>query len=579
MKIPLNEFEQHIDEVILKRGLRYFKNGNVRQVDELSAGEYEAIVDGSETYTVRMEIKSGVMQSHYCTCPYDMGPVCKHEVAVLFYLQQDELGIQAKATKKKATTHSPIEGKISPPKSKRKTIQDKLNEILDILPPQELKSIIGELCDQDKTFRDTFLARHLYLIEPVSQNMYVKQIRAIINSLSGRSGYLDWSAAREVGQAIYQLSQLAAKDVQTGKYREVMYMGCAILEEMTKAIEQGDDSNGDLGGCISEAQDILHQVAEGCTDKAIRRELFSYCIDAFQQQKFKGWDWHFLMLGLAIKLIETDKDRQEIETLIDNVKPSGKSWDFDYEEAQRLKFALIKKTGSTDAVVQYLEANIGNSDFRRELIQRAIDDKQYTKAISLAEAGIIADEKEKPGLADEWRNFLLQIYEKQQDIPNCIQMAHYLFLNASRYDPKELFEKQKRYVAKSEWPSYFDQLVTERKKAKGWIGFHSIADMYIWEKQWEKLLDYLTDNASLDNMQYAESYLMKQFPEQLVDLYYTNIKAYLQNSIGREYYQAACRFIRRMIKLGGRDKANVLIAELRKQYPQRRALLEELNKV
>ncbi len=91
MKSPLNEFEQHIDEDILKRGLQYFKKGYVTNVDELSGGEYEATVEGSETYTVHLEIKNGVINGSYCTCPYDWGPVCKHEVAVMFYLQHEEL--------------------------------------------------------------------------------------------------------------------------------------------------------------------------------------------------------------------------------------------------------------------------------------------------------------------------------------------------------------------------------------------------------------------------------------------------------------------------------------------------------
>ena len=48
MNIPLDEFEQHIDEDILKRGLLYFKKGYVTSVDELSGGDYEAIVEGIE---------------------------------------------------------------------------------------------------------------------------------------------------------------------------------------------------------------------------------------------------------------------------------------------------------------------------------------------------------------------------------------------------------------------------------------------------------------------------------------------------------------------------------------------------
>jgi len=314
MKIALNEFEQQIDEDILKRGLQYFKKGYVTSVDELSEGEYQATVEGSETYTVHMEIKNGIMNGCYCTCPYDWGPVCKHEVAVLFYLQQDELGLEAKP--KKAAKSKVLNKLKSTPKNKKKTIQEQVNEILDILAPDDIKEYIGECCSKDKSFRDMFLAKYLYIIQPVSLEMYAKQIRAIVSSASGRYGYLDYSAARKVGKEVYELSQLAERKVDDGNYREAMYIGCAMLEQMTKAVEQGDDSNGDLGGCIDAAQEIIFRVAEECTDKSIRRELYNYALSAFQNKLFKGWDWHFQMLDLAIELIETESDKKQIETIL-----------------------------------------------------------------------------------------------------------------------------------------------------------------------------------------------------------------------------------------------------------------------
>src|ERR1035437_7307077 len=100
MKIPINEFEQHVNEVILKRGIQYFKNGNVGQVDELIGGEYEAEVNGSETYIVNVTLKEGIITELKCTCPYDLGSVCKHEVAVMYYLQQEQLNSTADSKEK-----------------------------------------------------------------------------------------------------------------------------------------------------------------------------------------------------------------------------------------------------------------------------------------------------------------------------------------------------------------------------------------------------------------------------------------------------------------------------------------------
>jgi uncharacterized Zn finger protein len=90
MKFPLTEFEQHIDEVILKRGLSYFKNGRVSAPEEVAPDEHESIVNGTEDYTVSFKLKNGTLSDVACTCPYESA-VCKHIAAVCFYLQQDEI--------------------------------------------------------------------------------------------------------------------------------------------------------------------------------------------------------------------------------------------------------------------------------------------------------------------------------------------------------------------------------------------------------------------------------------------------------------------------------------------------------
>ena len=61
MNIPLNEFELIIDKTILKRGLSYFKNGYVTEFTEISIGEYEANVSGTDEYTIRLIIKNDVI--------------------------------------------------------------------------------------------------------------------------------------------------------------------------------------------------------------------------------------------------------------------------------------------------------------------------------------------------------------------------------------------------------------------------------------------------------------------------------------------------------------------------------------
>jgi hypothetical protein len=72
MKIPLNSFEQYIDETILKRGFQYFKKGLVHEPEEVMKGNYESIVEGTEPHTVNLTIKNFVVTEYVCTCPYDI---------------------------------------------------------------------------------------------------------------------------------------------------------------------------------------------------------------------------------------------------------------------------------------------------------------------------------------------------------------------------------------------------------------------------------------------------------------------------------------------------------------------------
>jgi uncharacterized Zn finger protein len=61
MQIPLNRFDEYIDDTILKRGLAYFRKGKVHEPEETGPGEYEAIVEGTEAYTVRMFVDNEVV--------------------------------------------------------------------------------------------------------------------------------------------------------------------------------------------------------------------------------------------------------------------------------------------------------------------------------------------------------------------------------------------------------------------------------------------------------------------------------------------------------------------------------------
>lgn len=575
MKIPLKEFEQHIDTTIFKRGFQYFKKGYITNVDELSGGEYEATVEGTETYTVNLTVKNDVMTESVCTCPYDMGAICKHVVAVMFYLQKDILDLKPTKARKPTDKTKP---------TKKKTIEQQVDEILDKLSNLELSDYIRESCKNDRVYRQLFLSKYAHITTPVSKELYVKQIAPLAKSLTGRDGWMSFDKVRLLGNTIYAIVQNAEKEVANGNYQAAMYMSQAVIEQSTIIMQDVDDSNGDIGGNIEPAVEVFVSLTKAPLDEVLRIEMFNYVIECYQKGLFEGWGWHWNMVHIAIGLIKTTHEKVVVSTILKKIKPNGKDWDWDYMQAQQLTLELILKTDTEAAALKYMEDNISNSKFREKIIEKAIADKNYNKAIELAKQGAIGDKKDKPGLASQWGDYLLAIYQLTKDSKNIIAVAREFIIEQryiGRSHPlKYYYSLLKKNVSVKEWDTFFEQLIVDMGKASKWgVDFSMVSSLYVLDEKWEQLFELLKKHISLRNIESVEKFLASKYSDELTDLYINAIAEFLKKNDGRGNYQEACRYIRRIIKLGARSKADQLIANLRTTYPRRPALIEELSRV
>lgn len=266
---------------------------------------------------------------------------------------------------------------------------------------------------------------------------------------------------------------------------------------------------------------------------------------------------------------------------LDKIKPNGKSWDFDYEKAQELMLELIKKTESPEAATRFIETNLSNPKFRVELIEKALQAKDYRKVERLASEGVAKDEKEAPGRADNWRNYLLTVYRQTGNIKHVIELARYFLLhsNGHHHPLKYYYDQLKSLVPQDQWQDYLSCLINDINNTSPWIDYDRISQLYIWEAQWDKLFELLRQNASFDRLVTAEKYIADSYRDELAALYRKLILAYLERYMGRPHYQTVCRYIQRMIKFGASPMARNLIRELKTLYSNRGTLIDELNQI
>ena len=567
MQIPLNQFEQYIDETILKRGLQYFKKGHVHEPEEISPGVYEAIVEGTEDYTVQLTLKNGIITEYACDCPYDFGPVCKHVAAVIFYLQQEELELNNKTKKtKKNQTSKP---------AKRKTVAEQVDELLEKATHEELKQFVREEALQNASFRNLLLSSFAQHNPNESKELYAKQVKSILKTASDRHGFIDWSASRLVGKAVDNLLESARKQMDNRNYKSAFFICTAVMEQMTEALQYADDSNGEIGGRVEVSYEMLYNIALEQSSEEIRKLIIEYCFTSFDKQIYSGWDWHTDILRLAALLLKTEEETERIFKQIDKAQRSN----YERERAQNIKYEILLKTKGENAAEKYLEQNITNSKLRRVAIQKALEKRDFDKAASLAEDGVSYDLKDRPGLAKEWYDWLLKIAQAQNDSEKIIEYARLLFIDNFRKE-QDYYTIMKQQVKPEEWNAFVEAIIKDIKTSKRWFDDISlIASIFIKEEWWDRLWELVKKSPSLNTIDRYEKYLSKNYSKEIIELYANGILNYMKNNMGRNHYQNACSYIQKITKMGGRDKANEIISYLRTVYPKRKALMEELDRV
>lgn len=569
MNIPLNDFEEYVGETILNRGLSYFENGRVNEPDEITRGVYETIVEGSENYTVRLTVKKGMITEYSCDCPYDMGPICKHIAAFMFYLQRMEFGTEDIISPKKTFTKSKKQRS-----SKKKTIAEQVDDLLTQIPHEELKNFIRAQFEKDSTLRNIFMASFAYLNENESKSFYVKQLRSIIRSASERDGFISWQGARQVSNAVSEYLSTAEKHIEQGNLLSAIYICCSVMEEMIDGLAYGDDSNGDIGECFDNALDILRSLSEEILPEEIRITLLKYFTDAYKKGIYSEWGWHLDMLSIASYLIVNENEAEEILSLLEKSPLS----EYQQESALQIKLHIIKKTKGDEEAEKLIEMNLSYPSFRNDAITKAISAKNYDRAIELAQEGIKKDSKDKPGLATDWKERLLDIAVAQNNKNKIIEYSRELYLNGFSHK-RNHYQLLKDNIKRDEWNTFVEQLIEELKAAKHWNARQLRANIFIEEKWWPRLMEIVSEYPELHYIESYEQYLAKEFPKEIADLYAKGVMKFLGENAGRNHYKTACKYLKKMKKLGATEDVIQIISNLRKKYPQRKALLEELSKV
>jgi hypothetical protein len=566
MALTLENFENVIDPEILERGWQYYQSGHVRNLTEENDTEWTARVRGTVNYEVVIEQAAGGELECECTCPYEWGPYCKHVAAVLYAIREQP--------------GERTETKARPAKAPKQKAKDRLRSILEGVSREALIAILAEQFEKDEAFANRVLTQ--YSEEIPHKSVYARRVRESLKAGRGEYGFIDYWGASTAVADIHEMLDEADTLLASGKAHKTVPMLQAIIEGLVPALQDADDSNGEIGGAIEETFERLERAAE-LLPAAEKRGFLSYCLAEAFQEKYAGWDWKWDWLRVAGKLVGSQQERNEVFQALDRMagqRPTGAEFmaGYDKEVAAHIKLTVIEREDGPQKALEFMVQHQSMEGIQQRLVQYYLDQGKLAEAKKVCEEALWQLEVRAPRHLHRhvYEQFLLAIAQREGDTQEIIRKTKALFMSGGDFHYYDLL---KQTVRPAEWPLVVQELIQDLAKTRNdWgPGPYYLPEIYAREGMWDKLLEMVRQER-ISLLEHYRKPLEERYPAEICALYEQAIYRNMVTSSSRKVYQEVCQYIIRMKKLGQPERANQIIRELQAKYPKRRALMEELEK-
>jgi len=556
--VNINNFQKYINQTILGRGYDYYMRGYVDEEYVRKGNTYIFLVEGSEVYEVSVELDESVEIIHAkCDCPYDLGPICKHEAAVFFQLAEIINDGDVKWDIKEAQTEQPG-----------------IKEVLNKMPKEELIRIIMEIVPKNDTLEESLILRYSDGNKEQEIKQVAKLIRRIVNKYAGRGGFIAYG---EISDYVEEMVGILEKARHTADRLLALEIIILVLHEAMEAFQYADDSDGEIGGLASDCIEVMENLvlAEKKSDSSITLKLFNRLLEDSNDHAYEGWEEFTIdILRLCAEIADTEASqvllRARVMAYLDKSDTDGFST---YYAAPLLQILhrLIVVYGTDAEALQFEEENSTHASFREMLIERAKKENNFEKVIALAIDGEKQDDYYS-GRKPKWKEIRYEAYKKLSLKAEQARLAKELL-----FDGQFEYYQELKDLNNGDEKEFYDELKSKLKEDTRWQAKNIYINLIEQEDDTDEIMAYVRENPHYI-VRYAEL-LKDNYADEVDELYSNHIRSAAHSSSKRSAYQDVCGLIRRYKNIVGKDNTAELVNELLVLYKKKRAFVYELSKL
>lgn len=595
--ITLENFEHHVSFKIWQRGMDYYEDGAVAALEETLPGEWTATVEGAECYTVKVLLDGDEVEAWECDCPYDMGDICKHVVAVVIAIRKErEKGngsvvSKKKTQKKKAVVveemKSRAEEAVTVGEERAEKDDSLFADLMKLAKKEDLSTFIEAYAMNDEQFKQVFLD---YLIkkfvkpkEKIRKNyrkevmrVFMSTIRTRRSRYSYRNDYdedTDWTQIAAGMKKLFDEALILLKAGETKSPTDIILQFYqSLMETINDSFMYDYGGLGMMADCCEKAAEILRNVVvHPSASSDLRRGILS---EIGEMAEGSVWEecFDFDMDGLKFeisRLVQTPEGH--LKMLDEEIgKQTGVS------RYVIMKMDYLDELGRTEEAQTVMNQYLHLPEVRRRKVEQLQGEEKYVEALELLNDGIvIAKQNNHAGTERQWLEMKLAIYELQKSSKEIIEICRTLFVANS--GSMEYYKKLKENIPPDEWKTFLHRMIAKVKYRSG-----VIADIFEAEKEYDELLKWIISE-SYNRISRILNYglrMPKNYHSALLDLFAVDIKAYTENkfNIGREHYRTIAQWLHEAKRFtGGTMVVARIVGEFRTTYKRRPAMMEELR--
>ncbi|MDR0585046.1 MAG: SWIM zinc finger family protein [Treponema sp.] len=526
---------------------------NIISLQETSPNHWQAKYQGNYgVYTIKITTDGKQTLGFSCSCPSSYYP-CKH-IAMI----EEAIAGRIRQSVKKSGKGEGVSAE----------------EVLKKLSREELYDFTARLVKNNPDLSNAVLLEFAEKIETKSDNKYAPVIRrALEEQVFDDEEYYYSEDSLDI-DVLDQWFEKAGQYLEAKKNQEAVLIAQACIEEFASWLEKNDS---DISDYVSERYgtrpfEILEKAAD---DPGMNiRALYDYCMTELTKGKYAGSAMFDGFNDLLMKVsaeIDSGAFLDLQQRLLNDIQDKAS---FAAEKILRRIIDFYNRSNQPDKAWKCIEENIQIRSFRKAVVEKKIEQNDFALAKKFIRDFIDTSEKQNKYYSDEWDDYLLQIAQKEGDVP-AIRSISRSFINDKFND--HYYRIYKSTFTSSEWTGELEKLLDHYGGKKNFYD-DSPADLLAAEGAAERLMLHIEKHLSTDSVEKYHRYFAADFPEKTLALFRKAIDYYAEQNTGRSYYERIADLFRKMSKIPG---GKAVIADMKGQYKikyrNRRAMMEVLG--